>query len=208
MKTRILSISIILILVVLLFSCGTNNTQQTNNVDADALRTEAVETYAASLTQVLVVLPTASPTLTAKPSATPTPEVTATLETPAVANPCYKLLWIEDRTILDGTEMKPNEVFTKTWYVQNNGGCAWAPGFTFSNFGGDPMRGQTIVFTEPVPAGAKRELSIELVVPSDQKGLLQSAWRMTDENGTFFGDTLTVNIQVGTVATPTVTKAP
>jgi hypothetical protein len=208
MKTRILSISIILILVVLLFSCGTNNTQQTNNVDADALRTEAVETYAASLTQVLVVLPTASPTLTAKPSATPTPEVTATLETPAVANPCYKLLWIEDRTILDGTEMKPNEVFTKTWYVQNNGGCAWAPGFTFSNFGGDPMRGQTIVFNEPVPAGAKRELSIELVVPSDQKGLLQSAWRMTDENGTFFGDTLTVNIQVGTVATPTVTKAP
>jgi hypothetical protein len=208
MKTRILSISIILILVVLLFSCGTNNTQQTNNVDADALRTEAVETYAASLTQVLVVLPTASPTLTAKPSATPTPEVTATLETPAVANPCYKLLWIEDRTILDGTEMKPNEVFTKTWYVQNNGGCAWAPGFTFSNFGGDPMRGQTIVFTEPVPAGAKRELSIELVVPSNQNGLIQSSWRMTDENGIFFGDTLSVNIQVGTVATPTVTKAP
>ncbi len=208
MKTRILSISIILILVVLLFSCGTNNTQQTDNLNADALRTEAVETYAASLTQVLVVLPTASPTLTAKPSTTPTPEVTATLETPAVANPCYKLLWIEDRSIPDGTEMKPNEVFTKTWYVQNTGGCAWAPGFTFSNFGGDPMRGQTIVFTEPVPAGAKRELSIELVVPSDQNGLLQSAWRMTDENGAFFGDTLTVNIQVGTVATPTVTKAP
>jgi len=208
MKTRILSITILLIFGVLLFSCGTNNTQQTENLNADALRTEAVETYAASLTQVLVVLPTASPTLTAKPSATPTPEVTATLETPAVANPCYKLLWIEDRTILDGTEMKPNEVFTKTWYVQNNGGCAWAPGFTFSNFGGDPMRGQTIVFTEPVPAGAKRELSIELVVPSGQNGLIQSSWRMTDENGIFFGDTLSVNITVGDVTTPTATSAP
>jgi len=208
MKTRILSISIILILVVLLFSCGTNNTQQANNVNADALRTEAVETYAASLTQVLVVLPTASPTLTAKPSTTPTPEVTATLETPAVANPCYKLLWIEDRTIPDLTQMKPNEVFTKTWYVQNNGGCAWAPGFTFSNFGGDPMRGQTIVFTEPVPAGAKRELSIELVVPSGQNGLIQSSWRMTDENGIFFGDTLSVNITVGDITTPTATSAP
>jgi len=208
MKTRILSITILLIFGVLLFSCGTNNTQQTENLNADALRTEAVETYAASLTQVLVVLPTASPTLTAKPSATPTPEVTATLETPAVANPCYKLLWIEDRTILDGTEMKPNEVFTKTWYVQNNGGCAWAPGFTFSNFGGDPMRGQTIVFTEPVPAGTKRELSIELVVPSGQNGLIQSSWRMTDENGIFFGDTLSVNITVGDVTTPTATSAP
>jgi hypothetical protein len=208
MKTRILSITILMIFGVLLFSCGTSNTQQTNTVNADALRTEAVETYAASLTQVLVVLPTASPTLTAEPSATPTTDATATLETPAVANPCYKLLWIEDRSIPDGTEMKPNEVFTKTWYVQNNGGCAWAPGFTFSNFGGDPMRGQTIVFTEPVPAGAKRELSIELVVPSNQNGLIQSSWRMTDENGIFFGDTLSVNIQVGTVATPTVTKAP
>ncbi len=208
MKTRILSITIILIFGVLLFSCGTNNAQQTDN--ADALRTEAVETYAASLTQVLVVLPSASPTLTVEPTltATPTTDVTATLETPAVANPCYKLLWIEDRSIPDGTAMKPNEVFTKTWYVQNNGGCAWAPGFTFSNFGGDPMRGQTIVFTEPVPAGAKRELSIELVVPSNQNGLIQSSWRMTDENGLFFGDTLSVNIVVGTVTTPTVTKVP
>lgn len=205
MKTRILSITIILIFGVLLFSCGTNNAQQTNN--ADALRTEAVKTYAASLTQVLVVLPSASPTLTVEPTSTPT-AITATLETPETANPCYNLLWIEDRTIPDGANLKANEVFTKTWYVQNNGGCAWAPGFTFSNFGGDPMEGEPLVFTEPIPAGAKRELSIELVVPSGQNGLIQSSWRMTDENGLFFGDTLSVNIVVGTVTTPTVTSAP
>jgi hypothetical protein len=156
---------------------------------------------------VLVVLPTASPTLTVKPSATPTPEITATLETPAVANPCYSLLWIEDRSIPDGTNLKANEVFTKTWYVQNNGGCAWAPNFTFTNFGGDPMEGEPLVLTEPIPAGAKRELSIQLVVPSNQNGLIQSSWRMTDENGLFFGDTLSVNITVGDVTTPTATQA-
>ena len=169
MKTRILSIVIILILGVLLFSCGTNNAQQAEAVDVDAVRTEAVETYAASLTEALVAVPTASPTLTIitpTSTSTPTADVTATLETPAVANPCYNLLWIEDRTIPDGTQMKPNEVFTKTWFVQNNGGCAWAPGFTFTHFGGDPMRGEPLVLTEPIPAGAKRELSIELVVPS------------------------------------------
>ncbi len=205
MKTRILSITIILIFGVLLFSCGTNNAQQTDN--ADALRTEAVQTYAASLTQVLVILPSASPTLTVEPTSTPT-AITATLETPAFANPCYKLLWIEDHSIPDGTQMKPNEVFTKTWYVQNNGGCAWAPGFTFANVGGDPMRGKPFVLTEPIPVGAKRELSIELVVPSGQNGLIQSSWQMADENGLFFGDPLTINIMVGTVTTPTVTKAP
>jgi hypothetical protein len=31
---------------------------------------------------------------------------------------------------------------------------------------------------------------------------------MADENGNFFGNTLSVNIMVGTVTTPTATKAP
>lgn len=210
MKTRILSIVIIVIVGALLFSWGTNKTQQAEPVDADAVRTEAVETYAASLlTETLVTVPTASSTPTIiTPTLTPTADVTATLETPVVANPCYNLLYIEDRTIPDGTEMKPNEVFTKTWFVQNSGGCAWAPSFTFAHFGGDPMEGEPVVLTEPIPAGAKRELSVELVVPSGQNGLIQSSWRMTDENGAFFGDTLSVNIVVGTTTTPTVTKAP
>jgi len=207
MKTRILSITIILILGALLFSYGTNKTQPTKDVDVNALRTEAVETYAASLTETLVAVPTTSPTLTVEPTSTPL-AVTATLETPLVANPCYKLLWIEDRTIPDLTQMKPNEIFTKTWYVQNNGGCAWAPGFTFTHMGGDLMRGQPLVLKEPVPAGAKREISIDLVVPSGQSGLIQSSWRMTDENGIFFGDTLSVNIMVGTFPTPTAIQAP
>jgi hypothetical protein len=207
MKTRTLFITVILILGVLLFSCGTKDTGQ-ENVDVNAIRTEAVKTHIASLTEVLVVLPSPSPTLTAEPSATPTVGITATLETPAVANPCYNLLWIEDHSIPDGTQLKPNEVFTKTWFVQNNGGCAWAPGFTFSHFGGDLMRGKPLEFTEPIPVGAKREISIELVVPSGINGLIQSSWRMTDENGNFFGDTLSVNIVVGTVSTSTVTKAP
>ena len=208
MKTRIISITIILIVGVLLFSYATNNTQQPdNNIDADALRTEAVETYAASLTGTLVIVPTVSPTLTVSPTSTP-PLVTATLGTPEKANPCYNLLWIEDRSIPDGTQLKPNEVFTKTWYVQNNGGCAWAPGFTFSNVGGELMRGQTIKFAEPIPVGAKHEISVKLIAPSGENGLVQSSWRMADENGHFFGDTLSVNIFVGTVTTPTATKAP
>jgi hypothetical protein len=208
MKTRIIAIIVILILGVLLFSYGTNNNaQQKNTIDPNALRTEAVETYAASLTEVPVIVTTAYPTLTVEPSSTPT-EVTATLETPETANPCYKLLWIEDRTIPDGKQMKPNEVFTKTWLVQNNGGCAWAPSFTFNHVGGDPMRGKPLRFTEPIPVGAKREISIELIVPSGQNGLIQSSWRMADENGIFFGDTLSVNIMVGTSTTPTATQAP
>ena len=204
MKTKIFPIIASLISGVLLFSCGTKETP----VDVDAIRTEAVKTHIASQTEVLVVLPTVTPTLTVEPSATPTVDMTATLETPAVANPCLKLLWLEDRSIPDGTQMKPNEVFTKTWYVQNSGGCAWAPGFTFVNVGGDPMRGKPLVLEESVPASAKREISIELAVPSGINGLIQSSWRMTDQDGNYFGDTLTVNITVGDAVTPTATTAP
>ncbi|NOT05183.1 MAG: hypothetical protein HOP27_11350 [Anaerolineales bacterium] len=205
MKTRILLILMLIVVGILLFSCGTNGSDQTDPVNTNALRTEAVATYASSLTETLVPAPTTSPTPNiVEPTAT-APEITATLETPVTANPCYNLLYIEDVNIPDGAQMKAGEKFTKTWLVQNIGGCAWRAGFTFNHFGGDPMRGSTITLTEAIPTGAKRELSVELVVPSGVTGLIQSSWRMADENGIFFGDTLSVNITVGdtaVIATP------
>ncbi|MBC7876328.1 MAG: hypothetical protein H7Y59_04080 [Anaerolineales bacterium] len=207
MKTRILSIIAILIVVVLLFSYGANRPQQNDNVDMDTLRTEAVETYASSLTETLVAVPSASPTLTVVPTFTP-PGLTTTVEPTATTNPCYNLLWIEDVTIPDGTQMKAGEVFTKTWLVQNIGGCAWPAGFTFSHVGGDRMRGDAVVLQESIQTGSKRELSVQLVVPPGQTGLIQSSWRMADETGNFFGDTLSVNINVGNSTTPAVTSTP
>ncbi|MBK9603493.1 MAG: hypothetical protein IPO36_16880 [Anaerolineales bacterium] len=206
MRTRLILFST-LILGALLFSCESNSSTPTKPVDTNALRTQAVATYASSLTETLVAVPTASPAPTEKFTATPV-VLTATLETPATADPCYDLLWIEDVTIPDGTNLKPNESFTKTWLVQNSGGCAWPPGFTFQHVGGDPMRGETFTLEEAIPVGAKREISIQLAVPTDQNGLIQSSWRMADANGVFFGDTLSVNITVGNILTPTSTTTP
>lgn len=207
MKTRIISILLIGTLLILLFSCRTDSTEKQTNVDTDAVRTEAVATYASSLTETLVAIPTASPTLTIEQTATE-PLVTVTLETQPAANPCYNLLYLEDVTIPDNTQMKPDEVFTKTWLVQNIGGCAWKAGFTFQHVGGDAMRGSTVTLTEAIQTGSKREISVQLVVPSGQNGLIQSSWRMADENGIFFGDTLSVNIIVGSLTTPAVTNTP
>ncbi len=207
MKTRIISILLIGVLITLLFSCGTNSEKQTDTRDVNAARTEAVATFASSLTETLVAVPTTSPTLTVEPTSTP-PQITGTLEVTPTANPCYYLFYIEDVTIPDNTQMKPGEVFTKTWLVQNTGGCAWRPGFTFQHVGGDAMRGNTVTLTEAIQTGSKREISVELVVPSGQNGLIQGAWRMADENGNFFGDTLSVNILVGSITTPAATNTP
>ena len=207
MKTRIISIAILLIVGVLFFSWRANSAKPAETVDVDALRTEAVATYASSLTETLVAVPTASSTRTVVPTFT-APAISATIEPSATSNPCFNLLWIEDVTIPDGTQMKAGEVFTKTWLVQNIGGCAWRAGFTFSHVGGDLMRGNTVILQEPIQTGSKRELSVQLTVPSGQTGLIQSSWRMADETGSFFGDTLSVNIQVGSVTTPVVTRTP
>lgn len=207
MKTRIFSITIILILGVLLFSCVANAANQTDDLDADALRTEAVATYASSLTEVPDSTPSAIATLTVIPTFT-LPALTTTIEPTATTNPCYNLLWIEDVTVPDGTQMEVGEIFTKTWLVQNIGGCAWRAGFTFNHVGGDSMRGSPVVLQESVQTGAKREISVELVVPNGQTGLIQSSWRMADENGSFFGDTLSVNIMVGGTGAPVATSTP
>ena len=207
MKSRVIVISLIVIVGVFLFSCANNQGDQTTAVDTDAIRTQAVETYASSLTETLAATFTPFPTLTAVGGATET-AVSTTPEPSPTSNPCFNLLYIEDVTIPDGARLKPGETFTKTWLVQNIGGCAWRPGFTFRHVGGELMRGEVTTLTEAIPTGAKREFSVELVVPSGINGVIESAWQMADETGVFFGDTLFVSIIVGDVTTPAVTNTP
>lgn len=206
MKSKTVLISLILIIGAFLFSCANNQADQTTAVDTDAIRTQAVETYASSLTETLAATFTPFPTLT--PVGVTETALSTTPEPSPTSNPCFNLLYIADVTIPDGTRLKAGETFTKTWQVQNIGGCAWRPGFTFQHVGGELMRGAPVTLTEAIPTGAKREISVELVVPSGINGVIQSAWQMADESGIFFGDTLFVNIIVGDVTTPAVTNTP
>ncbi|MEY2817901.1 MAG: NBR1-Ig-like domain-containing protein [Chloroflexota bacterium] len=205
MKSRAIIISLILVVGAFLFSCANNQADQTTAVDTDAIRTQAVETYASSLTGLA---PTSTPFPTLTPVGITETALSTTPEPSPTSNPCFNLLYIQDVTIPDGTRLKPGERFTKTWLVQNIGGCAWRPGFTFQHVGGDSMRGSPITLTEAIPTGAKREISVELVVPSGINGVIESAWQMADDTGVFFGDTLFVNILVGNVTTPAVTSTP
>jgi hypothetical protein len=200
-------------LVIVLAACGPSDTELTPTLNPDAIRTEVIETFASSLTQTALFLPTATRTLT--PSPTNTPQEVSTLSTAssAAATSCYKLMYVKDVTIPDNTVMVAGETFTKTWQVQNTGGCAWAPGFKFSLVGGDAMSGQTLTVTQPVPVGSKTELSIDMVAPNDKAGVIQGSWRMSDNAGAFFGETLWVKITMGgttngTATTPAAASTP
>jgi len=197
-QARNRALSIGLILAALLTACGPSPAELTPTVDPNAIRTQAVATFAVGLTNTALAAPTHTPTPSPSPTPSPTPRGSATAGTPVQANlTCYKLLYVSDVTIPDNTVVTPGQKFTKTWRAQNTGSCAWAPGFKFSLVGGDAMAGQTLVLSTAVPVGASYDLSIEMTVPSNKSGKIDGTWRMQDANGVYFGDPLTVVVQVG-----------
>ena len=139
------------------------------------------------------------PTPTLTPTTTPTLTLIDINATEASATPtpsCYRLRWIKDVTVPDFTLMTPGETFTKTWLVSNSGTCAWQLGFQFAFYGGDPMGGSNYTLTQAVNPGDQMDLSIPMTAPSGT-GIIISTWRMSGFNGWFFGDALTVKIDLG-----------
>ena len=198
MKTKsviILAILIALALIMAIVLRGSNQAMQNPTINFSDVRTAAVGTFASNLTQTLAAYPTASSTST--PTITPPPiRITATQGTETPTPSCYHLRWINDETIPDFSRTNPGETFTKTWRVINNGTCMWKAGFQFAFYGGDPMGGSNYTLTQPVNPGQQMDLSIPMTAPSGT-GIEISTWRMSDITGWFFGDALTVKIDLG-----------
>ncbi len=200
MKTKSVIILAILTMLVLIMAIGLRGSTLTFQKflpNFNSIQTAAVSTFASNLTQTIA----AHPTITSTPSLTPTLTPTAVdinvTEASATPTPsCYRSRFIKDVTISDFTIMKPGETFTKTWRVLNNGTCAWQPGFRFAFYGGDPMGGSNYTFTEPLPPGKQMDLSISMTAPNGT-GIVISTWRMSDTSSWFFGDALTVKIDLG-----------
>ena len=121
---------------------------------------------------------------------------------------CYGLLFINDVSIPDDTKMAPGQQFTKTWLVQNTGGCAWQPGFKWTLISGNPMGGSTVTLSQSVAPGAQYQISVPMIAPN-ASGESVGNWRMSDANGNFFGQPVWVKVMVGgngATNTPNVTS--
>ncbi len=200
-KTRLAIVAVLLlaVLITILFSIrAVKQTTPIPTISISRVQTEAVATFASGLTSTAAAMPTSS--------ATDTPFPTSTfIETEAISPTpsCYRMKFITDITIPDNTPMNPADVFTKTWRVENNGLCAWRPGFKLVLVGGNAMGGSPLTLAQTVNPGERTEVSVKMAAPTDQTGVITGAWRMTDDNGTFFGDTLTVVITIGGSGTST-----
>jgi hypothetical protein len=203
--------------VVLLTACAGNNVDLTPTLDPNLVRTQAVETFSAQLTQTALAAPTNTPfpTLTASATFQPfatsagTQPVLGAATVPATVS-CYQMRFVSDVTIPDNTPMAPGQTFTKTWKVKNTGSCAWDAGFKFAFTGGDAMSGATYTLPSAVAANTEATLSVAMTAPTNKTGAIRGNWRMSTAGGQFFGDEIYVLIIVGgATGTPaTATKTP
>ncbi|HLF75051.1 MAG TPA: NBR1-Ig-like domain-containing protein [Anaerolineales bacterium] len=202
----------------LLASCGAAVPELTPTVtfNADDVRTQAVGTFSADLTQTALAAPTDTPTATptlptlatlpASTASTPFGAATVAGAAPTSVTSCYGLTFVSDVTIPDNTQMTPGKAFTKTWKVLNAGSCAWEAGFKFGLTGGEAMGSSPLTLQSSVAAGAQFDLSVPMTAPNTP-GTYRGNWRMSTASGQFFGDEVYVVIVVGGGAAATSTGA-
>lgn len=213
--TRILKTSWLLIAVLLLAlaACG----PQTTPVPT-ADYTQIWQTVEAAQTETaMAVPPTETPTNTPEATATlamtNTPLITDTpgpgvptntpFSLPTSANTqgasCDNFTFIDDVTIPDGTVVKDDTDFVKTWSVSNDGPCTWDQDYSLIYaWGGEGTNWNTVApvyFTAVIDPGDTMEISITLHAP-DQPGDYAGVFRLRNDKGYPFGPTLTVLITV------------
>lgn len=209
-------IMLTLVAALVLSACGGSDADATPTVSVEQIQTLAVLTYQAQLTQTALANPSATPSPTESPTpaatfAAPTEGSPAALGTSPVTgggqpSTCYGLSFVRDVTIPDGTQMTPGQSFTKTWLVSNTGSCAWESGFIFNVVGGNSMGGVAVTINQRVEPGRQYEFSVPMVAPTNVSGVVRGTWRLADANGSFFGDGVYVEVNVGGSA-PTSTEA-
>jgi hypothetical protein len=200
---RILSVLSIL-LVFTLSACNlplrAQQTQEPNAVFTQAALTVQAQLAAATAFNT-PTLPPPPPTNTAITLAT---AVTATLPPVATSTPiCDQAQFVKDVTIADGTLFTPNETFTKTWRLRNNGNCIWS-GYSLVFDTGDAMGGTSPIAIGTVNPGQEVDLSVTLTAPATN-GSYRGYWRIRNATGVLIpigtqGKAFWVDIKVGVIS--------
>jgi hypothetical protein len=208
-----------------LTACGTGATPAPT-IDPGAVYTAAVETAYSQLTltalsvtntpEATPILPTETLEVTNTPLATGVPINTAPAltalptNTPFSLTPiaptqqsCDNFLFIGDVTVPDGSHLNPDEVFDKTWKVQNTGPCSWNGDYLIGFGWGTPSdpvawMGNKLsarLTSTSIKPGETVEITLTLHAPHTA-GDYFAAFRLQNDRGAKFGIALTVVIKV------------
>ncbi|MCC7494130.1 MAG: peptidoglycan DD-metalloendopeptidase family protein, partial [Fimbriimonadaceae bacterium] len=117
--------------------------------------------------------------------------------------------YVADVTVPDTAVLEPSKPLVKTWRLRNTGTTPWGPGYQLVHIAGD-QRGTPLAIDVPATApGAQVDLSTSLTTPAGL-GLSRGYWRLRNDQGTYFGPTLWVelNTAVYSSAITTFTASP
>lgn len=139
--------------------------------------------------------PFKAPTLLPSPTIPVLIDNQATQQSAQAANCTNDLLFLEDLTIPDGTQIEPGTVMDKEWKVTNSGTCNWDETYSVRMVSGESMGATSPQTLVPARNGAEAVISITITAPSDP-GKYTSTWRAFDSNGQPFGEWFSVEVAV------------
>ena len=102
---------------------------------------------------------------------------------------------VSDLTVGDGESVGPEQLFTKLWRIANNGSCSWPVGCYLTYVRGDSIGPCLRVNMPALAAGRMVDVQLSMLAP-ENTGHYCSEWRMCAADGSYFGDTVWVIIQV------------
>lgn len=143
---------------------------------------------AATVIATLEVSPTPTETpIPPSPTATATSTATPTASPTVIPIPADWAAFIKDVTIPDGTEMDPDEGFTKIWRLENVGQDTWTTDYALVFVSGYRMEGlKKIPLSSTVRPGERIDLSVDMVAPLEP-GKYRGYWELENAAGDFFG---------------------
>ena len=137
-----------------------------------------------------------SPIPTSLPLPTPTPAPVAAAVQPTPTLQCVdSLLFIDDLTVPDGSQVAAGSSIDKRWQVENNGSCNWDKRYLLKLIAGEPLGSQVEYSLFPARSGTQASLRIIFTAPETPGGF-RSAWQAYNPAGEPFGDPVFIEIEV------------
>jgi hypothetical protein len=118
---------------------------------------------------------------------TPVPTATPKCET--------DLMFKEDLTIPDGSQVHPGEKLDKRWLVENSGDCNWDVNYRIRLIAGPSLGAATEQALYPARSNTEAVIRIEFTAPYEQ-GIYRSAWQAYNPKGESFGHIFYVDFVV------------